>query len=114
MPFHTPRALAVVLAIAAAGILALPARADDIPTLVMRGHHYVPERIEVPAGQKFKLQVRNEDDSADEFESTDLNREKLVPPGQTVTVFLGPLDRGEYKFFADFHQDTGQGVLVAK
>ena len=43
-----------------------------------------------------------------------LNREKLVPPGQTVTVFLGPLEPGEYKFFGDFHQDTAQGVLIAK
>jgi len=58
--------------------------------------------------------VQNTDDSADEFESTDLNREKLVPPGQTVSVFLGPLDPGEYHFFGDFHQDTAQGVIVAK
>ena len=52
--------------------------------------------------------------TADEFESTDLNREILVLPGQTITVFLGPLDPGTYKFFGDFHQDTAQGVLVAK
>jgi hypothetical protein len=58
--------------------------------------------------------VKNTDDTADEFESVDLNREKLVAPGQTITVFLGPLDPGEYKFFGDFHQDTAQGVLVAK
>jgi hypothetical protein len=53
-------------------------------------------------------------DTADEFESGDLNREKLVAPGQTVTVFLKPLSPGEYKFFGDFHQDTAQGVMVAK
>jgi hypothetical protein len=29
-------------------------------------------------------------------------------------VFLGPLPAGEYKFFGDFHQDTAQGVMVAK
>ena len=68
----------------------------------------------MPAHQKFKLMVKNADDTADEFESTELNREKLVPPGQTVTVFLGPLDPGEYHFFGDFHQDTAQGVMVAK
>jgi hypothetical protein len=68
----------------------------------------------VPAGVKFQLKVQNTDDTADEFESLDLNREKLVAPGKTITVFLGPLDPGEYKFFGDFHQDTAQGVLVAK
>ncbi len=59
--------------------------------------------------------MKNTDDTADEFESIDLNREKLVAPGQTITVFLGPLlDRATYKFFGDFHQDTAQGVMVAK
>jgi high-affinity iron transporter len=90
------------------------ARAEDLPLLSFRNHHFEPTRIEVPANQKFKLMVKNNDDTADEFESVDLNREKLVTPGQTITVFLGPLSPGEYKFFGDFHQDTAQGVLVAK
>jgi high-affinity iron transporter len=90
------------------------ARADDLPVLVFHNHRFEPSRIDVPSHQKFKLLVKNTDDTADEFESVDLNREKLVTPGQTITVFLGPLDPGEYKFFGDFHQDTAQGVLVAK
>jgi hypothetical protein len=90
------------------------AYADDLPTLVFRQHRFVPDHITAPAGTKFRLLVQNADDTADEFESTDLNREKLVPPGQTITVFLGPLSPGEYHFFGDFHQDTAQGVLVVK
>jgi Cupredoxin-like domain len=89
------------------------AHAED-PQLVFHNHRFEPERIEVPANQKFKIQVKNTDDTADEFESVDLNRETLVPPGGTATVYLGPLDPGEYKFFGDFHQDTAQGVMVAK
>ena len=58
--------------------------------------------------------MRNTDDTADEFESTDTEPRKACGPGQTITVFLGPLDPGEYKFFGDFHQDTAQGVLVVK
>jgi hypothetical protein len=84
------------------------------PTLVFHNHRFEPARIEVPAHVKFQLHVTNTDDTADEFESVDLNREKLVAPGQTITVFLGPLPSGEYKFFGDFHQDTAQGVMVAK
>jgi len=101
-----------VLGAALAGLA--PARADDLPTLVFHNHRFEPDRIQVPAGAKFQLKVKNTDDTADEFESVDLNREKLVAPGQTITVFLGPLTPGEYKFFGDFHQDTAQGVLVAK
>ena len=108
------RMVATVVALVMVTTLAPPARADDIPTLVIHDHRFEPTRIEVPAGQKFKLPVKNMDNTAEEFESTQLNREKLVPPGQTVSVFLGPLTAGEYKFFGDFHQDTAQGVLVAK
>lgn len=90
------------------------ARADEPLTLVFHDHRIEPARLEVPAHQKFKLLVKNTDDTADEFESADLNREKLVAPGQTITVFLGPLEPGEYKVFGDFHQDTARGVLVAK
>jgi hypothetical protein len=106
-----------VVAAVALGVLlttAPRARAEDAPTITFRNHRFEPTRIEVPANVKFRLQVKNTDDTADEFESTDLNREKLVAPGQTITVFLGPLDPGEYKFFGDFHQDTAKGVLVAK
>ncbi|HLY58499.1 MAG TPA: cupredoxin domain-containing protein, partial [Stellaceae bacterium] len=60
------------------------------------------------------LVVRNEDGTAEEFESSDLHREKIVAAGQEITVPLGPLQAGEYRFFGDFHQDTAQGVLVAK
>ncbi len=106
---------ATTVAILVALLFAIPpARADELPTLTLRNHRFEPARIEVPAGQKFKLLVHNADSTADEFESSELNREKLVAPGQTITVFLGPLDAGEYKFFGDFHQDTAQGVLVAK
>jgi len=111
-----PRASAVAAAAAIAAVITLggPARADNLPLLTFQNHRFIPDRIEVPANKRFKLHVKNTDATADEFESTDLNREKLVTPGQTITVFLGPLSPGTYHFFGDFHQDTAQGVLVAK
>ena len=110
-PVRVVAAAGLAVAVVATGS---HARAEDIPTVQFHQHRFVPDRIVVPAGVKFRLMVTNTDDTADEFESTDLNREKLVAPGQTITVFLGPLDAGEYKFFGDFHQDTAQGVMVAK
>jgi len=107
----------MVLRIAAAAVsallLAAPSLADEPLHLVIRDHKFVPERLEVPAGTKFKLVVKNEGDSASEFESFELNREKVVNAGQEITVFLGPLNPGEYEFIDDFHQET-KGVLVAK
>jgi len=111
-----PRRRAVAAAVVLVALVSggKPARAGDLPVLVFHNHRFEPARIEVPAHQKFKLLVKNTDDTADEFESVELNREKLVAPGQTITVFLGPLGPGSYKFYGDLHQDTAQGVLVAK
>ena len=92
----------------------IAARAEDTIQLEFRQHRFVPDHVAVPADAKFRVMATNNDDTTDEFEGADLNREKLVASGQTVTVFLGPLSPGEYKFFRDFHQDTAQGVMVAK
>ena len=109
------RPLAVAAALLA-GLVAggAPAHAEDVIQLEFRQHRFVPDHLVVPANVKFKVMVKNNDDTADEFESVDLNREKLVAPGQTITVFLGPLSPGDYKFFGDFHQDTAQGIMTAK
>lgn len=101
----------VIVAAALAGGLA---RADDNPRLTIRDHKFQPERLEVPAGVKFRLTVKNDDTTAEEFESFELNREKVVPAGKEIPVFLGPLERGQYPFFGDFHRDTARGVLVVK
>lgn len=103
------------LAIAAL-ILGTTAFAADLPSfnLTAKNGKFVPELIEVPAGKKIQLVVKNEGPGAEEFESTDLNREKVVPPGKTLTLFLGPLKEGSYVYFGDFHPDTARGKIVAK
>ena len=111
-----PRPRLVAIAAGLALIVAAPAARAEIEPLRLefQQHRFVPDRIVAPAHQKFRLMVTNKDATADEFESAQLNREKLVPPGQTVTIFLGPLEPGEYKFFGDFHQDTAKGVLIVQ
>lgn len=107
--------LRVVFLAVAVALVAGTARADDTPRLTIRDHKFQPERLEVPAGVKFRLTVRNDDPTAEEFESFELNREKVVPAGQEIPVFLGPLESGrQYPFFGDFHRETAKGVLVAK
>ena len=49
-----------------------------------------------------------------EFESVSLRVEKIVPGNGEATVNIRALAPGSYKFFDDFHQDTGNGVLVIK
>jgi plastocyanin len=92
------------------------ATAAELPqyTLVIRNHRFEPAELTVPAGSKFKLLVDNRDATPEEFESTEFNREKVVPANHAITVYVGPLPTGRYRFFGDFHQDTAQGVLVVE
>jgi plastocyanin len=92
------------------------AHADDVVEqhLTLKNHAFVPRELAVPAGQKIKLIIANEDSAAAEFESFALNREKVVAANGTITVFVGPLDAGSYAFFDDFHRDTTTGTLIVK
>jgi hypothetical protein len=104
--------------VAAPMLLALvgTAVADDLSeyTLVVKNHVYQPSELKVAAGTKFKIIVRNEDATPEEFESTDFNREKIVLPNSSITVYVGPLRAGNYGFFGDFHQDTAKGRLIVE
>jgi RPA family protein len=83
-------------------------------TLTLRNHKFVPAQLTIPANTKVKLLIVNEDSTPEEFESHELNREKIVTGKGRITVFVGPLKPGKYPFFGEFHMDTAQGVLIAK
>jgi hypothetical protein len=83
-------------------------------TLTLRNHRFVPAQLTIPANNKVKLLIVNEDSTPEEFESHELNREKIVTGKGKITVFVGPLKPGRYPFFGEFHMDTAQGVLIAK
>jgi len=82
--------------------------------LILSGHKFQPDHIAVPANARFKLIVTNNDTTPDEFESPDLRVEKIVVPGQTITVSAGPLSPGSYKFYDDYHPETANGVAEAQ
>ncbi|HVM80925.1 MAG TPA: cupredoxin domain-containing protein [Stellaceae bacterium] len=105
-----------VLGLASALLGGSPAAWADEPVfkLTIQNHRFDPEVLEVPAGVKVKLLVKNLDATPEEFESNELHREKVVPAGQEVPVFIGPLEPGTYPFFGDFNPKTAQGKIVAK
>jgi plastocyanin len=105
-----------VLPIAAALLLTFAAVAHaDVPSvpISLKNNQFQPDVVQIPAGVKVKLVVHNGNPSPSEFESTQLHREKVVGPGQEITVYVGPLDPGSYEFFDDFHPQV-RGRLVAK
>lgn len=91
-----------------------PTLADDPSfSILMKNNQFIPSDVQIPAGVKVKLVVRNENATASEFESIQFHREKVVAAGQEITVFVGPLDPGSYEFYDDFHPET-RGHLVVK
>jgi hypothetical protein len=90
--------------------------ADDVLeiNLTIKNHHFEPNIIEAPTSRKIRLIVHNMDSMVEEFESHDLNREKIIPPGGKVVIMLAPLEVGEYAFFGEFNPDTAKGILKIK
>jgi len=93
-----------------------PVQAQDMPTfnLLIKAGHFIPETLEVPANTKFRLLIKNEGPGAEEFESIELRKEKVLAPGASSFLIFQPMKPGTYKFFGDFHPETAQGRIVAK
>jgi cupredoxin-like protein len=111
MKINLTSAAAVLILVA----MTAAANAQTAPplSLVIRDHQFVPAELSLPAGVKSEVVIRNEQAVPAEFESSSLHREKVVPPGGTASVFVGPLNAGRYEFFDDFHPAT-RGVIVVK
>ncbi|WP_226648280.1 cupredoxin domain-containing protein [Microbulbifer variabilis] len=80
----------------------------------IRGHLFYPSELTIPANIKVKLIVHNQDPTPEEFESYELNREKVIMGGQKAVIFIGPLAPGVYPFFGEFNPKTAQGKIVAQ
>ncbi len=102
---------ATCLAIACHGALAAEVHEA---TIVIQNHRFVPAELAVPADRKIKLTVVNKDATPEEFESYELNREKIVVGNSRIIVFVGPLKPGRYPFFGEFHMDSAKGTLIAE
>lgn len=104
----------------AAGDLQEEAVADAAPVkqefyeIIIKDHKFSPEEIIVPADEKIKLIIKNEDPTPEEFESHDMNREKIIGGNRKATIFVGPLKPGKYHFFGEFNMDTANGYIIAK
>lgn len=87
--------------------------ADDI-ILVIKDHKFSPADFEVPAGEKVKIIVDNQDSTPEEFESYSLHREKIIQGNSKAPIFIGPLEAGKYEYFGEFNQATAKGTITAK
>lgn len=108
--------LLIVLSVALSANAAQPVFAAEAATfeVVAREGRLLPERLEVPAGAKLKLALKNEGKAPVEFENLDLRIEKVLAPGAASFVVIHPLKPGSYPFVDEFHPETGRMLIIAK
>jgi hypothetical protein len=103
-------AACAVLLVASVAAAADPTGID----VTIKDHHFSPAEIHVHTGQPTVLTIRNEDPTAEEFDSTALKIEKVIAGGTYGTVRLRPLGPGRYPFMGEIHADTAQGVVISE
>ena len=104
-----------IMSLASLAVLSVAARATEPEiVLTLKDHRFTPTEVNAPAGQKLKLVIENQDATPEEFESYALNREKIVPAGGRIVVYVGPLKPGRYEFFGEFNAGTARGWLVVQ
>jgi hypothetical protein len=88
----------------------------EVPEVQLRikDHRFIPAEVRVPAKQRVKLIVTNEDPTPEEFDSYALNREKVLAGNTRGFVYIGPLEPGRYEFIGEFHAATAKGVVIAE
>jgi len=118
MLFSTSAAKTLVVTIASLAMFAIfaaPSRAEDGSSMLRFSRGTVePAQLTLPANTPVILQVTNVGDSAVEFESFELHRERVVRPGQTITVNIPRLAPGTYQFVDDFSHGAVKGEIVSR
>ena len=83
-------------------------------TVTIKDHRFQPSELKVPAGKRITVTVVNDDPTPEEFESHELKFEKVIPGKSKGVVRFGPLTKGRYPFFGEYHEDTAKGAVVVE
>ena len=114
MKFYATRTMGVAVWMTLCWFGPSLAQAADDFKIIIKDHQFDPKELVVPTQKKIKILVENQDPSAEEFESYDLNREKVIAGNGKATIFIGPLKPGTYKYFGEFNPKTAQGTIVVE
>ena len=107
--------LVQITSVIACMVCTAPVLADKpVFILEISNHLFMPAEFVIPANTKVKLMVHNLDTTSEEFESYELNREKVIMGKRKAVIFIGPLAPGEYPFFGEFHPETAQGKIIVE
>lgn len=102
--------------LAAALATVAPALAEDgaTVTLSVKDHRFQPVEPRAAANKPFTIVVKNQDQTAMEFESKSLRVEKVIAGGAEASFKIRALAPGKYKFEDEFHDKTAKGELIVE
>lgn len=95
-------------------LAAEPALGPDDYLLTIKNHRFTPETLEIPTDRKVRIVIRNLDATVEEFESKELDLQKIIVGGRTAILSVGPFKPGTYRFIGEFYPDTANGWIVVK
>jgi heme/copper-type cytochrome/quinol oxidase subunit 2 len=90
------------------------AQEENIIKTSIKNQKFIPNEIHIKVDQNITLRVFNEDSIPVEFESSDLNKEKMIQPGKTIDIPLKSLKAGTYEFFSDFGPKDLRGKIIVE
>ena len=103
-----------LIALILVALISTTGSGNSIVKTSIRKQRFVPDEIHIKAGEPVTLQILNEDPAPVEFESTDLNKEKMVLPGKLLEIQLKGLKPGTYEFFSDFGPKELRGRIIVE
>lgn len=103
--------LGFVLTVAAA---IPPVWADEPVEVHLKNHKFSPSVIKVKANKPSMITLHNDDGAADEFNSSSLKIERVVPGHAKANIRIRALAPGKYPFMGEFNASTAQGVVIAE
>lgn len=87
---------------------------QDEYVIELKNNTFQPQELVIPANLKVKIIILNLDPEPEEFDSFDLNREKVLFPNRKSRIYVGPLKPGTYEYFGEFHPNTARGKIIVK
>ncbi len=82
--------------------------------LTLKNHLYDVKELKVAANKPFTLKVKNQDATAEEFESHSLKIEKVITANGEGLIHVKALKPGRYPFVGEYHEETAKGVIIAE
>ena len=91
-----------------------PVWADEPVEVHLKNHKFSPAVIKVRANKPSMIVLHNDDGSADEFDSSSLKIERVVPGHAKANIRIRALAPGKYPFMGEFNASTAQGMVIAE